>query len=200
MKVPVQLPPLTSWDDFEEMLCDLFSAEWNDPHTQRHGRKGQKQYGVDIYGQPGRKGEWTAVQAKEKDRLVASFLTEKELEDEVRKAKEFDPPLTDFIIATTGPRDQNIQRKARLLTQAHQKVGLFRVHVYSWEKIEKLLQTHQHILRQWYSDFFADDNITDTLDRMYREQKSFFIQEQRAFRTSITSEGAGSQEVYQVVI
>ncbi len=157
MKVPFHLPPPTSWEDFEEMLCDLFRAEWNDPHTQKHGRKGQRQYGVDIFGQPGRKGEWTGVQAKEKDLLSASSLTEKELADEVEKARNFDPPLTDFIIATTGPRDQNIQRKARLITQDHQKVGLFRVHVYSWEEIERLLETHQHIRRQWYQELFFDD-------------------------------------------
>jgi len=157
MKVPFHLPPPKSWEDFEEMLWDLFRAEWNDPHTQKHGRRGQRQYGVDIFGQPGRKGEWTGVQAKEKDQFSASLLTEKELEAEVEKAKNFNPPLTDFIIATTAPRDKNIQRKARLLTQDHQKVGLFRVHVYSWEEIEKLLETHLHIRKQWYQEFLFDD-------------------------------------------
>src|SRR6266704_3103167 len=132
------LTPPKYWEEFEDMLHDLFREEWKDPNTQRHGRSGQSQNGVDVYGQPEQKDKWTGVQAKKKDQLAASAVTTRELESEVNKAKQFKPKLSDFILATTGQRDQHIQEKARLLTESLQKEGLFRVHVYSWEEIETL--------------------------------------------------------------
>src|SRR5438105_893881 len=121
------LPPPPYWQEFEDMLLDLFKAVWKDPHAQKNGRPGQSQDGVDIYGRPEQKDTWAGVQAKKKDQLAASIVTEKELEAEVNKAKQFRPELSEFILATTGQRDQRIQEKARLLTQAHKKEGLFSV-------------------------------------------------------------------------
>ena len=72
------LPPPDYWELFEDILHDLFRAEWNDPNTQKHGRSGQAQNGVHIYGQPGQKTQWAGVQAKKKNWLAASTVTEKE--------------------------------------------------------------------------------------------------------------------------
>ncbi len=132
------LTPPVYWEEFEDMLLDLFRAEWKDPHTQKHGRSGQSQNGVDVFGQPDQNEEWSGVQAKKKDRLAASTVTTRELQAEVNKAKKFKPKLSEFILATTGKRDKNIQEQARLITEAHQNEGLFRVHVYSWEDLEDL--------------------------------------------------------------
>src|SRR6266699_552616 len=125
------LPPPKYWQEFEDMLHDLFKAEWKDPNAQKNGRSGQPQNGVDIYGQPDQKEKWAGVQAKKKDQLADTSVTEEELQLEVNKTKRFEPKLYEYILATTGQRDQNIQKKARLITEAHQKEGLFRVHVYS---------------------------------------------------------------------
>jgi hypothetical protein len=44
-----ELPVPKSWDEFEDIVWDLYSREWNDPHAQRYGVSGQAQQGVDIY-------------------------------------------------------------------------------------------------------------------------------------------------------
>src|SRR5258708_16328935 len=95
------LTPPTYWEEFEDMLLDLFRAEWNDPHAQKHGRSGQSQNGVDVYGQPDQKEKWAGVQAKKKDRLAASTATAKELVSEVNKAKKFTPKLSALILSPT---------------------------------------------------------------------------------------------------
>ncbi len=46
------LPRPKSWDEFEDICADVLKYLWKDPYTVRHGRSGQKQDGVDIYGQP----------------------------------------------------------------------------------------------------------------------------------------------------
>jgi hypothetical protein len=47
---------------------------WKDPGTERHGRQGQPQGGIDIYGRPDGKS-YTGVQCKNKDIWPAKELT-----------------------------------------------------------------------------------------------------------------------------
>ena len=36
-----QIPPPASWEEFEDMCCDLWRLLWDDRNAQKHGRKGQ---------------------------------------------------------------------------------------------------------------------------------------------------------------
>lgn len=110
----ISLPKPKNWEDFERHVRVLFACVLNDPNTQQNGRPGQGQHGVDIYGyRDGRVDQLVGVQCKQK--LEAS-VTEKELRAEVAKAKHFNPPLREFILATTAPRNQTIQEVARVIT------------------------------------------------------------------------------------
>ncbi len=51
-----------NWQDFELLCRDLWAELWQDPSAQLNGRPGQKQDGVDIFGQPNGGGEWAGVQ------------------------------------------------------------------------------------------------------------------------------------------
>jgi hypothetical protein len=118
---------------FESFCLDLFKEVWQDPSAQKNGRSGQPQAGVDIFGQC--QGERVGTQCKQKDGLLWSKVTVKELKDEVEAAKQFKPPLARFILATTGPRDAKVQQLSRELTEKHKQQGLFSVEVWSWEDI-----------------------------------------------------------------
>ena len=119
--------------DFESLCLDIWQAIWHDPGAQKNGRKGQPQTGVDVFGRD--YNEWVGIQCKQKDGLLRSKVTAKELEEEVRNANNFEPPLSKFILATTGPADEAMQRRARELTEKHHAKGLFTVEVWGWEKI-----------------------------------------------------------------
>jgi len=140
------LNPPIYWQDFEDLCCDLWAEIWDDPYTQKYGRQGQSQHGVDIYGRPRGKSEFYGIQCKAKDNLADTSLTEKELVKEIKKAEKFIPKLSKFIIATTGPRDANIQESARKITQERLDKGLFPVEVYSWEDIKKHLKYYDEII------------------------------------------------------
>ena len=127
-----QWPPPADWQKFERITCDLFSAEWK-CGAQLHGSRNQPQCGVDVYGQPNGKAAWHGIQCKQKDALAGTTVKPAELEDEVKKALEFEPPLARFILATTGDRDATVQEAARRLTDDHRKRGLFSVEVLFWE-------------------------------------------------------------------
>jgi hypothetical protein len=68
----IQLPAPAHWQDFESICRDLFAAEWGDTDTKRHGRAGQKQDGVDVFGL--RDGKWCGVQCKLRDQHYAARL------------------------------------------------------------------------------------------------------------------------------
>ncbi len=151
-----QIPPPASWEEFEDMCCDLWRLLWNDPYAQKNGRKGQAQAGVDVYGRPGGGSEWAGVQCKGKDNYAEKTLTERELRDEVDKAKKFTPSITkEYVLATTGSPDANIQEVAREITQQHQKEGLFPVHVWFWEDIKKKLAEYDGLVKKYYPDLYA---------------------------------------------
>lgn len=134
-----QYPPPKNWQDFESLCRDLWEQTWNYPDTQKNGRSGQEQYGVDVFGQPA-SNTWAGVQCKGKDNYAKKNVTEKELTAEVEKAKKFKPKLSNWILATTGQRDAKIQQKAREMSVENEKQGLFSVSVWSWEDIvEKLV-------------------------------------------------------------
>src|SRR5450631_2995900 len=138
-----QIKPPKSWEQFEELCLVLFRAIWQDPTAQKNGRLGQIQHGVDIFGSPERySGSFHGIQCKGKDAGYGSVLTVTEFDREVTKADLFTPKLTDFIVATTSPRNAHLQKHVREVSAAHTKSGQFPVHVLAWEDIQSLLAEH----------------------------------------------------------
>jgi hypothetical protein len=150
MPLPVtsQYAPPQSWEEFESLCCDLYERIWNDNGTQKHGRQGQPQAGVDVYGRPDGKN-YAGVQCKKKERWPPSDLTVDEIDEEIKKAKTWKPGLKRFIIATTAPNDQKVQKHARKITTAHKKKRLFTVEVASWDEITRQLANHPGLLRKY---------------------------------------------------
>lgn len=140
-----QYPPPKNWQDFESLCHDLWEKIWNDPDTQKNGRSGQEQKGVDVFGQP-RQTVWSGVQCKGKDNYSKKTVTVQELIDEVEKAKKFKPGLFSWILATTGARDVAVQQKARELTDEHAERGLFSVTVWCWEDIVERLVNYPSLI------------------------------------------------------
>jgi tetratricopeptide (TPR) repeat protein len=145
-----QLDPPKSWDEFEEICADLFAAEWGDRNTVRHGRQGQRQDGVDIYGCP-RDGGHAGVQCKGKRRWPPDNLTTQEIDAEVAKALAFRPTLTEYVIATTGLDDAHLQEHARRITERHHARSLFSVHIFGWGELSRRIAGHEALLQKHYS-------------------------------------------------
>jgi hypothetical protein len=122
-----------SWDEFEDIVWDLYRRVWGDPNAERYGRKGQAQQGVDIYGRPARLGgRYVGVQCK---RYADGELTRKVVDKEIAKAEGFSPPLAEYVIATTAHRDAKLQQVVREINEARQAASKFSVHVVFWEDL-----------------------------------------------------------------
>jgi hypothetical protein len=145
-----QLPPPADWQNFERLAHALFSAVWNDPRAQLHGRAGQAQGGVDVYGTNSTTGGLEGVQCKGKDGRFGHSVDTDELEAEVAKALTFTPALSHYYLVTTGPADAAVQQAARDITAAHKTGGKFGVTVFAWEQLVSLLEQHKRVARQYF--------------------------------------------------
>lgn len=138
----MQLPPPDTWEAFEDLCCGLWKAIWNYPGTKKNGRKGQKQNGVDIHGRPDNGDKWAGIQCKGKDSYTHKQLTESEIIKESQKARNFNPRLSEYIIVSTAPTDQNVQSIVNTLSDVYRGDGWFSIDVRGWEDIVDLLYEH----------------------------------------------------------
>lgn len=154
MPIPTtsDLPRPNSWNEFEDIVWEIYTREWKDPHAQRYGRSGQAQSGVDIYGQKSDSKGYIAIQCK---RYRKSKLKIPEIIGELEKAISFPSAIDEYIIATTESRDVKIQDFARLINGERKLDGKFPVYVIFWEDICNCL-THPNnhdLLRKYYSEW-----------------------------------------------
>lgn len=150
-----EFPKPRSWDEFEDIVWELYAREWQDPNTQSYGRTGQAQHGVDIYGRPTYLGgRYAGIQCKRYD---AGNLNRKKIEDEIARAEEFRPPLVEYLIATTEPRDATLQRVVRLIDGERRAKGQFGVRIVFWDDLCSLLANtdNSDLLRKHYWAWLA---------------------------------------------
>ncbi len=143
----LQVPPPKDWQQFERNMRDLFEAHWESTATM-HGRNGQPQSGVDIYGQPNGGADYHGVQCKGREGNFGVAVTEKELTDEVEKATKFEPRITRFILATTTARDAKIQKVVRRLNERKRKP--LTVEVAFWDDILAIYDQHPDVFGRHY--------------------------------------------------
>ncbi|MGA9885394.1 MAG: hypothetical protein WBQ34_16890 [Candidatus Acidiferrales bacterium] len=136
-------------DDFELMCRDLLRLHWFRPGLEIFGKRGERQYGIDILDLSGEMPLY-AAQCKLKEEHKS--LTPKEIQDEVDKAREFVEPLGKYAILTTAKVSTQSQMKVREINLAHRASGLFEVELLTWEHMCALLQRYSEVQARFYSD------------------------------------------------
>ncbi|CAM4015931.1 hypothetical protein [Serratia silvae] len=149
------LAPPKSWDEFEDMCKSSFQLRWSNPNLSRHGRSGQKQDGVDVYGADSL-GHFVGIQCKN----TVSRISKATIDDELLKAEKFSPKITALYIATTAPRDVSIQSYVRTLNEARKLKGLFPVDVAFWDDVSFDLTKDPAVLRMYYPQMFEQPQPT----------------------------------------
>ena len=150
-----EFQPPKSWDDFENLCCDIWKVEWNCLSMQANGRQGQQQNGVDCYGKQKFSNSWTGIQCKRKQTYPEKKLTYKVVLEEVNFAKTFKPKLEHLIIATTFRRCSTLQEKVRVLSDEQKSNGLFSVSIAFWDDIENLLNKNTAVAKEYYKDYYS---------------------------------------------
>lgn len=145
MEAPKTLRRPANWQDFETLCKKLWGEIWNCAEIQKNGRLGQEQSGVDIFGIPNLEEEYFGIQCKGKSEYNDRHpqFTEKEIDDEIEKAKSFTPKLKKLYFATTALNDSKIQAYIRQKNIENKKAGLFEIHLFCWETIVDLIDENK---------------------------------------------------------
>ncbi|HET6225239.1 MAG TPA: hypothetical protein VFF27_03105 [Bacteroidia bacterium] len=138
-----------NWQDFETLCKKLWGEIWNCPEIKKNGRAGQNQNGVDVYGLPEGEMDYYGIQCKGKDEYTDKQFSEEEILEEIENAKKFRPPLKKFYLVTTAVKDVTIEAFVRQKNIEHKQVGLFEVHIFSWEDIVDLIDENRQT-HDWY--------------------------------------------------
>lgn len=138
------------WNEFEDIVWEIYTRKWQDSRAKRYGRSGQQQHGVDIYGKPKDSNSYIAIQCK---RYKNDKLTTKNIDEEIKKTQSFTSEIEEYIIATTESRDTKLQDYVRELNNKPKSEKKFIVDIVFWEDICNDLVTPSNfdLLRKYYS-------------------------------------------------
>lgn len=182
-----QLTPISDWQKFERFCRDLWASIWENEELQRHGRTGQAQAGVDIFGEIKReKGNLGGIQCKRKDAFADDVLTVEELQKIVKDAKKFLPGLSHFIVAYTGRSDAKLQEEARKITEKNISKGLFTVKVFSWDDISDIVGRYPALVEA-YGLIATSPNLKLIRDIKNNSESLLEVQAQNFEETKVIS-------------
>lgn len=174
-----ELPIPKSWDEFEDIVWNLYIRKWSDPHAKRFGRQGQSQYGIDIYGQPTYlHGKYSAIQCK---LYSKTKLTAKLIQSEIAQVKKLNPPIVEYIIVTIEYRDVTLQQFEREFNAKCQiKKECFSIHFVFWDELcSELSQPQNHdLLTKYYDGWRNIFNYTHEVNSIDAESKVQSLREQ----------------------
>jgi hypothetical protein len=136
---------MTSWEQFQKMVCELFREIWQDPYAQEFGRQGQSQDGIDIVGCRRSNKNYEAVQA-----TIKSPLTTRKIKKDYDASQDLDTKLDCFIIASTNRRDVELQKYALKLSGT----GPYKCIILFWEDIVEKLADYDKIRKKYYPEYY----------------------------------------------
>jgi len=137
----------TNDDEFEHLCRELLRHHWSRPGLEIFGKRGERQFGIDILDLSGQT-PICAAQCKLKEEH--KNLTPSEIEAEVNEAKKFTPPLGKYAILTTAKISTHAQRKLREINQSHKQQSLFEVELLTWDRLCSLLQQYSEVQEKFY--------------------------------------------------
>lgn len=167
------LPPPKSWDEFEDIVCSIAKIRWKNPDFTRHGRQGQKQDGVDVFGYT-QNGDLVGLQCKN----TLGVITEAIIQSELDKAVSFQPKIHSLYIITTAATDANLQKFVRLLSADRKENELFGMNILFWNDVAHDLTLDERYLYQHYPQLKplekSADNIPSHDLRIFHEFQQIF--------------------------
>jgi len=137
MSFRIKNRPPANPEDFERLCLRVLKAHWNCPTLELYGRRGERQHGIDIIDMSG-EGPLRAAQCKRYDE--GDTIPPADIRAEVEAAKKFDVRLGIYAICTTARVSTQAQNTILSINQEHSKAGLFQVELFTWDRLDELLE------------------------------------------------------------
>lgn len=159
------IPTPKSWDEFEDITMDAAKVRWNSTNFFRNGRPGQKQNGIDIWGDDD-ENRHIGVQCKNS---VAGISIETVM-NEIENSEAFEPPLNLLYIATTAKRDAELQKSVRKVSNQRSSAGKFCVYILFWDDICNDIAKDDGVFFKHYPQFRGKNDDVGNHDKILFNQ------------------------------
>ena len=152
-------PKPKSEDTFEDIVCDVYSREFQNPNLQRYGRSGQKQDGIDIVGivMAGINysiNKLVAIQCKNHIKRMGNAQLKKEITDEIEEfEKNSNLEIDRYIFATSADTSKPVQDFVLSLNEQRSKEGKFLIDIVFWDDITKKLDNYPDLLYKYFTRY-----------------------------------------------
>jgi hypothetical protein len=131
---------------FENIVVDYFSLKYR-KEAFKYGRSGQMQHGVDAFINLS-EYEHIAVQCKN----YINGLSFEVILEEIEKTKSYPHNINTYVVATSAPRDRNVQDKVYQYNKKTDK--RFLVELIYWDDITSLIVNDDLVFRKHFSELF----------------------------------------------
>lgn len=158
-----KLPLPSNWQEFESIVVDAMKLREKSNAFSKHGRSGQNQDGVDIYGEVNNKK--IGIQCK----LTFKKIDKMTIEKEVENATKFKPKLDILLICTTSPRDEKIQKFVWTLEKD------FRANILFWDDITSELENDMEVFRKHFPYINSNDLENDSFYACFRDTVAYVV-------------------------
>lgn len=147
------LPRLTDEKQFEHLVADCYRALFPSAQVDEYGRRGQKQYGIDIIVQI--KTKLWCIQCKNYERISVSDIDELLKKCTYYNVNSFEK----LIIATAALSDTKIED---YLVKVRSKQELpFDLEYFSWERICSVIENNSSIYQKYYGLLQQTGNLKE---------------------------------------
>lgn len=158
MSIYLNFPPPSNWQDFQTLTARLVEQTCEPTTVREYGRQGQRQDGVDVYGEMS--GELQlGVQCKEIK--SGSKLSLNMIKAEADKARAFKPDLDFFVIATTLVEDTALHKAVTTLNQS--KIYPFKISYWSWNHFNDKLNRSSQLMAESYKNYAKSFDVNEQL-------------------------------------
>ena len=144
------LTPPTDPKEYEKIIRDYCEYQFGG-NVFLFGRNGQRQNGVDVISKD--LSNIIGVQCKD---YSGTVVKESDIDDMIKLAETFVPPLCMFVIAIAQKTDANIQRYVMLKSKERLKHGKFSIEIVYWDEIENFIKNNAMIYNKYYGFAFGN--------------------------------------------
>lgn len=148
MSTYLNFPPPANWQDFQILTLRLVEQMCEPTTVREYGRQGQRQDGVDVYGEmPGELHLGVQCKQMKPDKKLTLQL----IQNEADAALAFKPDLNVFIIATTLAEDTALHKAVTTLNAS--KKYTFKISYWSWNYFNDKLNRSSKLMKESYSNY-----------------------------------------------
>lgn len=194
-------PKPKSDEVFEDIVCDVYSREFQNPNLQRYGRSGQAQDGIDVLGismaginYPLNK--LVAIQCKNHIKGITDKKLQKEIVDELKKFEENSKWKIDrYLFVTSADNSKPVHDFVLSLNVKRSKDKKFPIEILFWDHITKKLDTHSDLLYKYFTKYLPVSQAENTEIPDFKKSNRTTIQ----YSSSDFLESANNNEILQKI-